>query len=260
MMEMYIFPILVIGLIIWVKKNQSKWYGAIGERRVRKEIEKLERRYPGTYHSYHDLYIPISDGTYSQIDHLIISEYGLFVLETKFYDGWIFGSENQKNWTQVIYKRKEKFLNPIWQNKGHIRALKELLGEEGENIPTHSIIVFFKTATFKNSMKFEQADVIYLRDLMNTITLKNTKIVNTPTVESISRKLSEIQEAGTKDKKTIAKQHVKNIKAKQSSIKQKVNQNICPRCGEELKLRNGKYGKFKGCNNFPKCRFVEKGA
>ena len=259
-MEMYIFPILVIGLIIWVKKNQSNWIGAIGERRVRKEIEKLERKHPGTYKSYHDIYIPKSDGTLSQIDHIIVSKYGLFVIETKFYDGWIFGSENQKNWTQVIFKRKEKFLNPIWQNKGHIRALREWLGEEGEKIPTHSIVVFFKTATFKNSMNFEQADVIYLHDILKTISLKNTNIVNTQTTESISNRLTELKAEGMKDKKKIAKQHVKNIKTKQASIKQSVTQNICPRCGGELKLRNGKYGQFKGCNNFPKCRFVEKGA
>lgn len=29
---------------------------------------------------------------------------------------------------------------------------------------------------------------------------------------------------------------------------------FCPECHHELVIRNGKYGKFIGCTNFPKCR------
>jgi ssDNA-binding Zn-finger/Zn-ribbon topoisomerase 1 len=38
----------------------------------------------------------------------------------------------------------------------------------------------------------------------------------------------------------------------------KMENNICPKCGGRLVLRNGKYGQFKGCDNFPKCKFTEK--
>ncbi len=36
------------------------------------------------------------------------------------------------------------------------------------------------------------------------------------------------------------------------------SQNVCPKCGGTLQLRNGKFGKFYGCSNFPKCRYTKK--
>jgi DNA topoisomerase-1 len=31
----------------------------------------------------------------------------------------------------------------------------------------------------------------------------------------------------------------------------------CPQCGNPLLYRHGRYGKFIGCSNFPKCRYTE---
>lgn len=56
----------------------------------------------------------------------------------------------------------------------------------------------------------------------------------------------------------IRKQHVKNIYTKINYNKELENNMICPRCGNELVERNGKYGKFIGCSNFPKCRYIKK--
>jgi hypothetical protein len=63
----------------------------------------------------------------TQIDHIVVSNYGIFVIETKNYKGWIMGNEYDEYWRQVIYKRKEKLYNPIKQNYGHILALKGVL-------------------------------------------------------------------------------------------------------------------------------------
>lgn len=54
--------------------------------------------------------------------------YGIFVIETKNYKGWIYGSERDRQWTQVIYKRKERFQNPLRQNCRHTKVLSELTG------------------------------------------------------------------------------------------------------------------------------------
>ena len=138
MIGSYIFMIFswvaVIVFAIWAKKSFPALKGKYGERMVKKSLEKLDSK---EYHIFHDLYIPTKKGT-SQIDHVVVSSKGIFVLETKNYTGWIFGSENSQNWTQVIYKRKEKFYNPIWQNFGHIQALKEYFGEN-----TTHVIPFF---------------------------------------------------------------------------------------------------------------------
>lgn len=102
-----------------------------------------------TYTEFHDLMIPSRHGT-TQIDHVYISKYGIFVVETKNYTGWIFGGEKQARWTQVVYKEKHYFQNPLRQNYAHIKALAALL-----NLPDskfHSLAVFLGDCEFKTEM------------------------------------------------------------------------------------------------------------
>jgi DNA topoisomerase-1 len=46
------------------------------------------------------------------------------------------------------------------------------------------------------------------------------------------------------------------INEKIASIK--TNGGVCPKCGGKLIMREGKYGNFIGCSNFPKCRYTQK--
>ncbi|NCU18691.1 NERD domain-containing protein [Pallidibacillus pasinlerensis] len=254
-----ILTLIVVGIFIrWVNRNLPKWIGNAGEKAVKREIEKLEKANPNTYFSFHDLYIPKKDGTYSQIDHVIVSEYGIFVLETKSYSGWIFGDAKQKYWTQVIYQKKSKFLNPIWQNKGHIKYLNEWLGDGYNNLTTHSIILFSSQANFKTDIKTDEAQIIYIKNLRKTLEQYREPVINKAKVETVVKKLQSLEHFEKEDKNEIAKTHVQNIKSKKFLEKKKIEQNICPKCGGTLQIRKGKYGEFKGCSNFPKCRFTEK--
>ena len=72
-------------------------------------------------------------------------------------------------WTQVIYKRKEKFYNPIWQNSGHIKALQEYLQDTLSDVPIYSVIVFGKQATLKFNKPFTKAKVIKSEKLLSII-------------------------------------------------------------------------------------------
>ena len=74
------------------------------------------------YRRFHNIIIPTNNGT-TQIDHIIVSPFGLFVIETKNYKGWIFGSEKQSKWTQSLYGKKYTFQNPLRQNYKHQLAL-----------------------------------------------------------------------------------------------------------------------------------------
>ena len=65
----------------------------------------------------------------TQIDHILLSPYGVFVIETKNYKGWIFGGERQKMWTQKIYKKSYKFQNPLHQNYKHQKVLEDILSD-----------------------------------------------------------------------------------------------------------------------------------
>lgn len=100
---------------------------------------------------FHDLYIAKDQNEFSQTDLVVLTHVGLLVIEVKDYTGWIFGSGNQSHWTQVMAYGKQKyyFYNPILQNQRHIFELKKYLGQF-EDIPFHSIVVFFGDCEFKN--------------------------------------------------------------------------------------------------------------
>lgn len=192
------------------------------------------------------------EGKSSQMDHVIISAYGLFVIETKNYKGWIFGDESQKYWTQVIYKRKEKLYNPIWQNNGHIIALKEVLNDDEINyIP---IIVFTKRATLKFDRNFKGKHVIYHNELLETINQYKQIQIPPDKVRFLNRKLQVLNNKDRQDKR----EHVEAIKREKQIRALKGKSGICPQCDGELIKRKGKHGEFMGCSNYPKCRYTKR--
>lgn len=97
-------------------------------------------------------YFPTKDGRTSEADVILLHESGLYVLESKNYSGWIFGTETQRNWVQSLPTRrgraqKNSFYNPIWQNQGHLKWLEEYLTRHLETgtaleVPLYSAIVF----------------------------------------------------------------------------------------------------------------------
>lgn len=78
----------------------------------------------------------------TQIDHIVVSNYGIFCIETKSYWGWIFGNVNDEYWTQVIYRHKERFYNPMRQNYGHMKSIKEILRPRYPKARVLSFIAF----------------------------------------------------------------------------------------------------------------------
>src|SRR4051812_39136942 len=94
--------------------------------------------------------LQMNDGT-TQVDHILVSRFGVFVIETKHYKGWIFANANQANWTQVLFNWKFKFQNPILQNIRHVRAVQRLL----DFLPPaaiKSVVVFTGEAEFKTEI------------------------------------------------------------------------------------------------------------
>ena len=87
----------------------------------------------------------------TQVDHILVSRFGVFVIETKDYSGWIFANANHETWTQVLFRAKFKFQNPIRQNYSHVRAVQELL----DFLPASAIssaVVFVGNAEFKTEI------------------------------------------------------------------------------------------------------------
>ncbi|NHM30659.1 NERD domain-containing protein [Neobacillus terrae] len=246
--------ILILFLACSLILKNPKVKGLIGEKHVSNILNKLD---PQENILLNDLYIPKENGQTTQIDHLLISNKGLFVIEMKNYSGWILGSEKSQNWTQLIYKRKEKFYNPIWQNSTHIKALENYLGDTLAGVPIYSIIVFGKNATLKFKEPFSKAQVIKSNQLLNVI---NSTSIAAPLphfkMKKIQSQLSMLVLKESKARKERAKEHVHNIKREMAARNTMISNDICPRCGGKLVMRKGKNGQFHGCSNYPKCRFT----
>ena len=175
--------------------------GYIGEKRVNQVLRKLGDEYL----IYHDLYVEKKDGKTAQVDHVVLSKYGIFVIETKNYKGWIFGNETQKNWTQVIYKKKTRFYNPILQNQTHIRALKAYLNM---NVSFYSMIVFSNEATLKFENNFLEAKVIKNNQLLKALRKFNTPQIPQQQLNEIQQKMNTLIISDKKLKLKIKKNHI----------------------------------------------------
>jgi len=241
--------ITVIGLILIIAiissiLNHPKVRGIIGEKRVRRQLDRLPKEH---YSVLNDVMLKAKKGT-SQIDHVVLSPHGIFVIETKNYKGWIYGDEDSEFWTQTIYRSKTKFRNPIKQNWGHIYALREVLSEY-QHISYYPVIVFAGKARLMNVNA--KTDVIYPHQIVDTITSHNgPRQLSSGDMEKI---FNTLRESSIKDKE-LKNQHIKRIRwnVKIREMKEKVL--ICPKCGGRLIKRHGRYGEFYSCENFPKCR------
>ncbi|MFW9715925.1 nuclease-related domain-containing protein [Vibrio parahaemolyticus] len=103
----------------------------------------------------------LKNGTTTQIDHVLISTKGVFVIESKHYSGWVFGDAKSSKWTQVIHRKKSQFQSPLRQNYKHVKAIEELFDFLPANA-VKSIVVFSGGAKFKTHMPI---NVLYAKDL-----------------------------------------------------------------------------------------------
>lgn len=146
--------LVFISLISRKRLNQyrTKVLGEQGELRVVRLLKKgLKNK---EYRLYSNLILPIDDTTFNtapmtEVDLVLLTHFGVFVIEVKNYSGWIFGSKNQANWTQKLFTKRTSFKNPLHQNYKHCLAVAHCLGlVEG----IYSVVVFAEKATFKTAM------------------------------------------------------------------------------------------------------------
>ena len=173
LLKLLLLVIVLLTIMVLVKRSYMRIKGAIGERRTRKILERL----PEPCRVINDLLLQTEQGM-AQIDHTVLSPHGIFVIiDTKNYEGWIFGDEHAEYWTQVVYDTKNRFFNPVRQNYGHVQALKEVLGRSGD-FPYYPVVVFDDGCTLKKVNTTHP--VIYQRQLMDPI-LDEKRVVLTGT-------------------------------------------------------------------------------
>lgn len=156
----------LIPLSVCIATVKSAWFrGVIGEWFVRLVLQRHFHR--PDYTLFNDVLLPTPDGT-TQIDHILVSPFGVFVIETKNMKGWIFGHERSAYWTQQIFKRRSKFQNPLRQNFKHTKTLASLL--EIDTASIYSVIVFVGNATFKTEMPNSVITISGLRRYISAFT------------------------------------------------------------------------------------------
>lgn len=229
-------------LVFFKRKNNDK--GSIGEKIVSKKLNKLNKK----YYVINDLLIETKNGT-SQMDHVVISIYGIFVIETKNYSGTIYGNDINYNWQQKIGTKYNKFRNPIKQNYSHIKAIQCIFPELKERC-FFSIIVFNRGVSLKVNTKY---DVIKVRKLKKTIKKHKDILLE---VDEVKYLYETLLRANIKSNR-IKRKHIKNIEKSIKKTNKKIRKKRCPRCNGRLKKIKGVNGYFYGCKNYPKCRFTK---
>lgn len=202
---------------------------------------------PTVYVDINNVTIPTPNGT-TQIDHVIVSRHGVFVVETKNMDGWIFGDEKSHQWTQSIFGKKYKFQNPLHQNYRHTKELSEFLGIDHSKF--FSVIMFWGDCEFKTSLPSN----VMIRGYVSYIKSHTDVLFSEQEVQEIA---SALKDGMLPKSWATHRQHIASLKERFSST------TTCPKCGSPLVLRTAKLGanagsKFFGCTKYPSCRYVAK--
>lgn len=201
-------PLILVFVVFAVLTILKNWptsgcvKGWLGEKRTSLDIRQLD---PAIYHVFEDVYLPRPDkkGT-TQIDHVVISPFGIFVIETKNYRGWIFGDEKQAKWTQNLFGKKYTFQNPLHQNELHVRALAIYLDQSRGVF--HSIIYFIGDCELKTRMPGN----VLTSGLKPYLKNHRTEFFTTAEVNCYRHQMEQLTSAP--NKREIARQHVRDLK------------------------------------------------
>ena len=243
--QLWFVPLFLILAGVLTSPWLKGWLGEVSVNRALKTLPEFD------YHLHKNVTLPTEDGS-TQVDHILVSRFGVFVIETKNMQGWIFGKEHQKVWTQKIFKKSIKFQNPLHQNYKHTKTLENLLGLTDAEM--HSIVVFTGNSEFKTEMP---DNVLTLGQLVAYIRSFATPLFDGAELTEIGTQIS--QRRFTPGIRT----HIKHVQHVKQLHPTKLETHDCPQCGPPMKIRVSKRGayvgqKFWGCSRFPDCKTVIK--
>lgn len=234
--------LIILGALFHASRPSTK--GESGERKIASLLSMLPE---SDYEILNHVLLESGNRT-SEIDHIVISKFGIFVIETKNYKGWIFGNEHAERWTQVIYQHRETFFNPIKQNYTHIRTLRRIFPDINQRAFI-SIVAFSARCRLKEITT--ETPVVYFRQVVGVIEQYQEKVLSSEQVIAVRETLLR---ANIYSKEAI-KKHVQHVREQTRKNIANIKSGLCPRCGSDLMLRHGRYGEFIGCSNYPKCTF-----
>ena len=268
--------LVILGFTVWYRLSQYKKssYCAVTKRSYWSVIN--EKGSAGEYWLYRKLcyrermgerflfnvYLPKENGETTELDMLLLTKKGIFVFESKNYSGWIFGNASDRYWTQTLRTgngvQKNRFYNPILQNKNHALRLAEILGVE---IPVYSIIVFSDRCNLENVQVGDEAVCVANRSVLSRVLRENwASLPDCFSDAEDVRRLEEFLYPYSQTTEEERRAHVEHVKRDQAYA-ELAREEICPRCGSALKVRTVSSGaragaRFLGCASYPRCRYT----
>ena len=223
--------------------------GAEGERAVAGILSTL----PEKFVVMNDVIVPSRTGS-AQIDHVVISECGVFVIETKNYAGILDGDASGKAWRKELGGRTIEIRNPVMQNSSHVSALSLVLALKKEFfIPL--VALSPECSLSKNlasSLRSSGALVVPFSSVASFIRSRRPRILSRGDVGRLCAELSRVMYSSP----FARRRHLRSVA--RSTVRGETDYGRCPECGGKVVLVRGKAGLFLGCSNFPSCRFSRK--
>jgi restriction system protein len=196
------------------------------------------------YHHFRNVIFSTSRGSV-EIDRVIASRFGLFVIEDKKRSGWIFGEAFDHYWTSVNFRKKYRFQNPLHQNFGHVKALEEFLGIGQSKM--HPLVVFHGRFKFRTPVP----QGVFLHSCASWISDRRDVVLGDADVDRIVDALKKRTTSGF----FATRRHASSVRARYRS------DTTCPKCGGHLVPRVARRGptpgsRFLGCSNYPGCKYI----
>lgn len=209
----------------------------------------------------HDVLIKSGNNATTQIDLILVESNGLYVVEVKsFSGGTVYGDGTKKTWYYYKNGRKYNIYSPLMQNMNHIKHLKRFLSSFG-SVPCYSVLVLFcDDIKVSNINQHGNTDtcicnsLIEMKAQIEKIARDTPEIYNEKEKYEIYHFIYEHQLCGD----SARQKHKDRVQAYQQSIDGAIGLKLCPYCKVPLVLRNGRYGKFYGCSNYPNCSYTQK--
>lgn len=205
-------------------------------------------RWQTEYFKFENVIITDDRGS-TEIDVIVVGRAGVFVIELKDFNAWIFGEENAERWTACyLDKSRHPFQNPLRQNFRHIKALEARLGLDFQVF--QSIVAF----TGKCELKTPLPDNVIVGGYRSFIEQFTEVVLTEDDVRRICDTLNSIEAASDS---VALEQHVAGLKERFGS------DTTCPKCGSALVERRSKAEwnegeQFLGCRAYPRCKFIKK--
>ena len=239
------------AILLLVRGNARAVFrrGEEGERAVAGILSAL----PEKFVVMNDVIVPSRTGS-AQIDHVVISEYGVFVIETKNYAGILDGDASGKTWRKTLGGRAIEIRNPVMQNSSHVSALSLVLALKKELfVPLVALSPECALSErLASSLRASGVSVVPFPSVASFVASRRPRVLSRGDVGRLCGELSRVMYCSP----LARRRHLRSVA--RSSVRGETDYGRCPECGGKVVLVRGKAGLFLGCSNFPSCRFSRK--